>query len=388
MKKSRKINFMKIENILFIALVTIIAMIARFSLFSIESGDYHRFLKGWYDQLVENNGFKAVGMDIGDYMPTYYYILAFLTYLPIKDLVGIKLVSCIADVVLALVVFKIVNHITGSRNKSIVAYATVLFLPSVILNSSAWGQCDSIFTLFILLSFYSILKGKDWHCIVYFSIAFVFKIQAIFFAPVILVLWLRGKVRLRTVLAFPIVYIVSILPALFTGGNFLDLITVYFRQSTQYNMLNMYIQNAWGLLFQAKSEQMAAAGIFFAGGVVLVALFLILRSNIELNDKNILTLSALFTLLVPFVLPHMHERYYYPATIFALIFIIINPKKIWTFLIMEFCLFQAEAHNLFGKDAMDFNFSVLMVTVVLVTYFKVVYDQLGLNISEEKKKRS
>ena len=67
----------------------------------------------------------------------------------------------------------------------------------------------------------------------------------------------------------------------------------------------------------------------FAGGVVLIALFWIYRSKFELNDNIIITLSALFTLLVPFVLPHMHERYYYAATVVSVIFAVIQPRRIW-----------------------------------------------------------
>lgn len=364
------------ENIVFLALITIIGLFARICLFPVESGDYHQFLLPWYNQLSDNGGFAAVGMEIGDYMPTYYYIMAFLTYLPVEPLVGIKIVSCIADLVLAMMVYKVVYHITDSENKSIVAYGTVFFLPSVMLNSAAWGQCDGIFTLFIVSSIYCILKGKDWGSMICFAVSFVFKIQAIFFAPVLLILYLKGKLRWRTILAFPAVYLVTIIPALATGGNFIDLLTVYFRQSQQYTRLNMYIQNAWGLLFEVVSEQMAAAGVMFAGGVVLIALFWVYRTQFALSDRMIITMSALFTLLVPFVLPHMHERYYYLTTVIAVIFAVIQPKRIWTLLIMEYCLFQAQAHNLFGKDAMDFNFSVLMVTLVLVWYFKTLYEEM------------
>lgn len=385
--KSMKFDQKKIENLVFIAVITIIGLYARNYLFPIESGDYHQFLLPWYNQLSDNGGFAAVGMDIGDYMPTYYYILAFLTYLPFEPLVGIKIISCIADIILAIIIYKIVFHITKNKNRSIAAYGIVIFLPSILLNSAAWAQCDGIFTLFIAASILFILKGKDWGAVICFSIAFVFKIQAIFFAPVLLLLYLKNKLRWRTVLAFPSVYIISIIPALVTGGNFLDLITVYFRQSKQYSLLNMYIQNAWGLLFEVRSKELAAAGVMFAGGVVLIALFWIYRTRFEINDSIIITLSALFTLLVPFVLPHMHERYYYLATVISVIFAVIHPKRIWTLLIMEFCLFQAEAHNLFGKDAMDFNFSVLLVAFVLVTYFKTLYDQMHISSIDESVKK-
>ena len=369
-----------IENILFVAFLTFIGLYARVCLFSHESGDYHQFLLPWHNQLKENGGFAAVGMDIGDYMPTYYYILALLTYLPLEPLVGIKIVSCIADLLLAFFGYKIVRELTGSVNKGIVAYGVLFFMPSVILNSGAWAQCDAIFSMFIVAAIYCLIKDRDWAAAICFSVSFVFKIQAIFFAPVLLILLLKKKIRWRTVLALPGVYLISIIPACIAGGDFVSLLTVYSRQSTQYTSLNMYIQNVWGLLLGIdrveKKPALASAGVYFAGGVVLVALFCMYRAKYKITGKAILTLSGLFTLLVPFVLPHMHERYYYLTAVITAIFVVVNIKKIWMFLIIEFCLFQAEAHNLYGKDAMDFNFSVLMVAFVLVWYFKAMYEMI------------
>lgn len=379
MLKDRK-NFdyrKSVENFAFILLITFLGMCARFFLFPVLSGDMQQFLLPWYDLISENGGIRAVGIDIGDYMPTYYYILALLTYLPLDPMYAIKLSSCIADIVLALMAMLLVYRLTYSSNRALMTYGVVFFMPSVILNSAGWGQCDAIFTLFILASVYCLVSDKDWGAVICFSIAFVFKIQAIFFAPVLLVMLLKKKIRFRTLAAFPLVYLLAITPALIAGGDFLRLITVYFRQSQQYSLLNMYIPNAWGLLFDVRSDELANAGVMFAGGVVLIVLFWIYRTNFKADNNIIITMSALFTLLVPFVLPHMHERYYYLATVLSLIFALCESKLVWTFLIMEFCSFQVVAHNLFEKEALDFNISVLMIALVLGVYFLCLYRQMN-----------
>ncbi|MGN1133482.1 MAG: hypothetical protein ACI4RN_03395, partial [Oscillospiraceae bacterium] len=115
-------NRIYLENLAFYTIITVLGFIARIALFSHVSSDYNQFLLPWYDQIVENGGIKAIGMNIGDYMPTYIYILTILTYLPIKPLAAIKIVSCIADFILAFFGYKIVEHVTGSRNKALAAY--------------------------------------------------------------------------------------------------------------------------------------------------------------------------------------------------------------------------------------------------------------------------
>ena len=367
-------NRKNIENLIFIALLTLIGIMARVYLFPKSSSDYRNFLLPWYNQIKANGGFAAVGMDIGDYTPAYYYILAFLSYLPMKAITGIKWVSCIADVILAFLGYKIVKEATGSENKGLVAYGVLFFMPSVMINSAAWAQCDSIFTLFIVASIYFLIKDRDWAAAICFSISFAFKIQAIFFAPVLLIMLLRKKMRFRTVLALPIVYIVSIIPACIAGGDFFKLLTVYFRQSGQYSSLNMYVPNIWSLLQGNTDKVLGKAGIFLAGGMVLIGIFLVYRSNIELNAKNILTISGLFTLLVPFVLPHMHERYYYLPAVVALLFVMANIKKVWMFLIMELSAITCQMHFLYRGTGLELNMLMILVTIVLVWYFKEIYD--------------
>ena len=52
----------------------------------------------------------------------------------------------LGDVLLALVCRRFARSVTGSKQTADTAYAAALFLPSVVLNSAAWAQCDSLYT--------------------------------------------------------------------------------------------------------------------------------------------------------------------------------------------------------------------------------------------------
>lgn len=199
-------------------------------------------------QLKNAGGLAGIGMNIGDYTPPYLYILALLTYLPVEALFSIKLVSCIFDFLLALYAAKTVFHLTQSRAKTLLAYTLALLCPTVVLNGSAWAQCDSIFTFFLLLSFYSALKSRPWRVCIFFGIAFAFKLQAIFFAPLLLLLCIKNRLWLRHLLTIPAVYLLSILPAWIAGRNFWDLLTIYFNQAGQYHNLSKNAPNVWSFL--------------------------------------------------------------------------------------------------------------------------------------------
>ena len=143
-----------LEDSIFLVLCTALAMMMRVYLFPIESGDYLQFLHPWYETLKENGGLLAIGMDVGDYMPPYFYLLALLTYLPIRDIFAIKALSSLADIVLAVFAANLVDFERKSRVKWTAAYCTVLFLPSVFLNSGVWGQCDAIYVSALLAFLY------------------------------------------------------------------------------------------------------------------------------------------------------------------------------------------------------------------------------------------
>ncbi len=69
----------------------------------------------------------------------------------------------------------------------------VLFAPTIFINSAAWGQCDAIYAAFCLGSLYFLLKERPaWAC-TFFALALSFKLQAIFFFPVLLVLLLHER---------------------------------------------------------------------------------------------------------------------------------------------------------------------------------------------------
>ena len=77
-----------------------------------------------------------------------------MTYLPFPSLYMYKGLSMVFDIVLAAAVGWMVWRLGQRRSKpaAVLAYAAVFLLPTTILNSGFWAQCDSIYTSFIVLA--------------------------------------------------------------------------------------------------------------------------------------------------------------------------------------------------------------------------------------------
>src|SRR6266853_1428184 len=97
---------------------------------------------------------------------------------------------------------------------------TILFAPTVFINSSFWGQVDMIYTTFLLGAFYFLVQEKENRAFVMVGLAFSMKMQALFLVPFLFFLFLRGRVRLRSFFWIPAIFCLSILPAAFHGGSF------------------------------------------------------------------------------------------------------------------------------------------------------------------------
>ena len=110
----------KVEPILLFSIIAAFALLIRYSMFAVPSRDYEIFLSKWIEEIRTLGVKGAMGAEIGDYTPAYFYILVLLAYLPVPTLYSIKAVSCVFDVVMAVFVCLCVRELTkntvGSNN--------------------------------------------------------------------------------------------------------------------------------------------------------------------------------------------------------------------------------------------------------------------------------
>lgn len=331
----------KYDWLILFGAISIIGLVIRIVLLDKRTGDFNSFLNKWYT-IYYNDGFKALGQSIGDYTPAYNYYLWFLSLFRIEpgsdQLVhAIKYLPISFDYLIAVYSGLIVYHITEKNKlKSILTYGLVLFGLTVFINSALWGQCDSIYASFVVMSFYYYLKEHHRTSAIMLGVAFAFKLQTIFVIPFFVVMFLRRKVNLKYIVWIPIVYILFALPACIAADNFFDrfaqIWTVYFNQSVNsYKQLALNCSTLYSLIFtNFKEEQyISAFSVPFALVTIGIFVFFIYRSKEEFSDKTLVKIFTLFLMLTPFVLPHMHDRYYYIADVVIMIYVVLNPKKFY-----------------------------------------------------------
>ena len=372
-------DFDRLARLFYILIICMCGMLMRNAMLPHTSRDMWLYLERWYNYFAEHGGFKAVGDDVGDYTPMYYYYIAFLTYFKSSSpQFGLKILSIVFDFITAIYAMRIVELKEKDTHLPLIAFAAVFCLPTVVLNSAEWGQCDVIYSCFLVMCLYYLMKGSDRTAMIMFGISLSFKLQAIFFAPLIGILLFKKKIKPLNLLWIPAVYVISIIPATIAGGDFLRLLTVYFRQSGQYEDLCMSLPNLWALWEEVENMELAKAGIFFAGAcVVTVMYYYITRRGLKITRNTMVALAMISAFIVPFVLPHMHERYFYLSEVMFVIFAFYYRKRLWLIFTSQFCSVQALSGYLFGKGSFDRRWLLLIEIVNIVTVYLCLKDEMA-----------
>ncbi len=390
--RSNKVDFyikkyiQKYKYELFIIIISILAIFIRCMFFNIVSGDYKYFLEGWFNTLKANGGIFAIKDHIGNYTAPYMLILGILTYIPINSLYTIKIVSIIFDFIGAFVgariVYKLCKNEKYKKLLSLCTYATILFSPTVILNSSAWGQCDMIYATFVLASLLFLFDKKYTKTFIFLGIAFSFKLQTIFILPLYIILYLKDEdMSILNFFIIPITVLVVNIPALLLGRPIETLITQYMTQVGQYKELTMNLTNIYTFV-PNYYKVFSTAGIIFTIFIFAMLTMFILSYKFAINNKIILQISILSILICNYFLPSMHERYIYIAGILGIIYFFIDRRKWYIPLGIISISFFCYINYLF--DYLMFP-KVIMAIVFLLIIIKLAIDLVKNIITEGSK---
>ena len=354
----------------FIAVAVLAAV--RGALFYFESWDYIQFLSVWTARLRAMTFFEALGANVGNYNPAYMYILNIISRIGIPDLYLIKTVSVIFDFVIAYFVMKLVSLKTDSIYIRTTAFLLTLAIPTVILNSSMWAQCDSIYTAFALGAVYLALCRRSKMAYAFFALALSFKLQAAFILPIFAVFLFKKKIRLQDCYIFFAVYIAMLLPAIFAGRSIADLLLIYFAQTDTYHYLNLNVANIWQLVGNVEFANFKTVGLLISGLAALSLLFFTYVNKERLIETvDYIRLTYLFAVILPFLLPQMHDRFFFMADVLSLAVFLFDKRRWYVPIVTIFCSYIAYAWYLMEwAIIIDFKIAALALLAVIILVLK------------------
>lgn len=322
-----------------LAAIVAVALGVRWYFLDRQTMDYQAFLSRWYSTL-ESGGFSAFKEQFADYNYPYLYLIWVLTVLNIPSLVGIKALSIVFDFVLAFFAYRIVGLRTDRFSLRALAFSVVVLLPSVIANSAYWGQADGIYSAFALGGVYFLLRAQRdgithrayvmnslWAC-VFFGVSLSFKLQAVFVLPVLVWLLLRGRLPWYTLAAIPAVFVAAVIPAVAVGAPWSEALSVYLNQTGSYKKLTLGAANLYQLIpIEGDATWLAHLGIGLAAGIIALFLAWSLWKRPPVTASSILVVATASAVIVPFMLPAMHDRYFYTVEVLSVVMAFYLPLR-------------------------------------------------------------
>ncbi len=360
------------------AILVALSIAVRVAFRGVVTSDLDTYVLRWYAKLQRFGIFVGLGKDFYNYTPPYLYLLAVatLTSAFVSAVTAIKLIATAFDIYGAFMIYKIVRLKYPDGYLPFLAAAIFFSAPTVVANSGVWGQADSTYTAFLLTCLYFLLVSRPFGAIVFFSLALAFKPQAIFFIPLLMVLTLMRRLRWYYFVFVPAVYALAMWPAVALGRTWMEVFTVYSRQAGSGKGLTHNAASVYVFIPKSAFGWLIVVGVFIAAVVLLIWVFYSWRYTRHLDRPMLILMSLISVALTPFLLPNMHDRYFFPADAISLAVAFIMPE-LWFIPI----LYQVVSGLSYSIYLLSYSPDALKVaaTVNFVTLSYLLWKQVSMN---------
>ncbi len=350
-----------------------IAILFRFMLRNNTTIDHFVYTNHWIE-FIRLNGIDSLRYRFTDYTPMYTYLMMISTKLFYNqsNIIIIKMISFFFDGICAYFVYKIVALKYPHTSQPWFAAIAVLLLPTALLNSGYWGQSDSIYTSGLLGFLYFSLKKKSFMAMFMFSLAFAMKLQSIFLIPFIIILLIREIIPLRYIFIVPATYIVTIIPMWIFGRPLTDLLTIYLSQMDSFPQLSLNFPNFYQWFPYSNYTVMYPIGFlltFFVGVMFIWDSV----TRIETLDPGVyIGLAFLSLVIMPYFLPKMHDRYFYPADMVAILLVFYIPAYRFVLIGMGTASFMAYIPFV-TQRLIDLRlYAIMVLGIIIITWYGLI----------------
>ncbi len=302
-------------------------------LWPLQTFDMREYLLPWMAHIGAYGPIGAFDHPFSNYSPTYLYLLALAS--PLAPLVSdhgvVKLVSLLGTLWLAWSVNHLLRLADAPAPAS--AGALLLLLPSAVINAALLGQCDALWAAPCVMAVARALERRAAAMLLWCGLAFAFKAQAIFLAPFAIAMLISWRSRWTLWAIPPAVYLAAMAPAWLAGWPAADLLTVYLRQAGTFDQLSMNAPNLWQLVqatpgFDAPAWPHLALGVATLGAIGLIlAAQRLLRGDYPVPPETLLSLALLSSLVLPGLLPRMHDRFFFLADVLAFTLVLLRRNR-------------------------------------------------------------
>jgi len=360
------------------SLLIIASIWARFYWVGFESRDLTLHILPWYRNFISNGVRNGLATGFSNYTPPYLYLLALTTKINLHfpEIAKIKAIGWLFDIYGSFIIALITYHKYKRFASAFLAASLYFALPTVWMNSSLWGQADGIYSALLITGILFLLWDRPFWSVLFFSISFSFKLQAIFFAPVLLVLALQKKLRWVYFLLIPFVYLLFIAPSAYFGRSIHELLTIYFNQVSSSDEWTYNGQNFFAFIPNTVPKTYSTGFVLLAVLIVLAWIYFTFKNNRLKESSQILLVSLCSVTLAPSMLPYIHERYFFLSETISLALAINNPKFWFVPIAFQVATYLVYSNYLFENINNDYERLIWSTFITLSLLGFILWSQM------------
>jgi Gpi18-like mannosyltransferase len=175
-----------------------------------------------------------------------------------------------------------------------------------------------------------------------------------------------------------------IIPALYAGRSLSSLLEIYYSQAMDYPFLTVNAPTVYQFIEKAPFIMFHRAGVLLTAFIVYFLLLLLIQRKLPLTRENLVRLSMVSVLVLPYFLPRMHERYFFLADLISVVYAFYFPRYFFVPLAIGAVSALSYTPFLFHQTSVDFRvlstvmgFMAAMVTWDLAKAVMEAYRQPG-----------
>ncbi|RKM63398.1 hypothetical protein D6856_04545 [Butyrivibrio sp. XB500-5] len=351
------------------------------------SPDYDSYYREWVEFYRANGIVKGLENAPGDYYVPFNVIYALCSLLPVEPWVPLSMIPFVCELVSAFFICKIFFLLTGKKETSLFIGGVTLFLPFVVFNGALWKQVDAVYTCFLIISLYELLRQKYRAAFIWYAVSFAFKLQSIIFLPVLVILYLtdgflsetneasseKKKLSIINFFWIPVVYLIAGLPEVLAGHGLKATYFAYLGQTGElqsegYGMVS-YFPNIYNWGLDPYDEILTVPAVLTLLVVLAVLALFCYRKKESLDRNTVLYLAIFLAWTCLMLLPGMHERYDYAMLLLLTPFaVMIRKKLIVPMVVANLCSLATYSITLFHTDIFDMKVvSIFYVAAYIYT---------------------
>lgn len=309
-------------------------------------------MAGWVEtaHFISRNGIVeiyAFDLQGNGYPPLFFYplwlsikITELFTFDPVISGMALRLLPCLADSLICIVIFRI-STIWINAEQSFIVSLLYALNPAVINNTAYMGMIgDPCYVLLIILGIYLFLLKKTIAAGLLLVMALLCKPQAAAFIPIFLMMvFLQrkpGNLLVLTIASISLIFAIYI-PFIIAGTSE-DVIRVFFRMANSFPYLHARADNLWFLLSRGH-DPWINSGLSDGFPVLLgitpkmigIVSFLVFNGIIfyhswPVQDSDLILICAIVALAFFHLFTRMHVNYSISAFPFLTITTIFNKR--------------------------------------------------------------